>query len=108
MIALLSAGIVIGYIDRSNLEDKEEAGQAIRKLAKPKALTKERGYDSTLENHLWQSGLFSCAVALMMLMLRRNRATVRHRLWLALRSTGSIAVVLQIQVLARAARVCPV
>jgi uncharacterized protein (TIGR03435 family) len=36
-----------------------------------------------LENHLWQSTLLCCVVALMMPMLRRNRAAVRHRLWLA-------------------------
>jgi len=38
---------------------------------------------AALENHLWQSTLFSCLVALLTLMLRRNRAAVRHRLWLA-------------------------
>src|SRR5438874_1965212 len=36
-----------------------------------------------LENHLWQSTLFSGVVALLMPMLRRNRAAVRHSLWLA-------------------------
>jgi len=38
---------------------------------------------TALENHLWQSTLFSCVVALLMTLLRRNRAAVRHRLWLA-------------------------
>jgi beta-lactamase regulating signal transducer with metallopeptidase domain/Mg-chelatase subunit ChlD len=38
---------------------------------------------SELENHLWQSTLFTCAIALLTLMLRRNRAAVRHALWLA-------------------------
>src|SRR5580704_15587738 len=38
---------------------------------------------AALENHLWQSTLFSCVVALLTLMLRRNRAAVRHWLWLA-------------------------
>ena len=38
---------------------------------------------AALENHLWQSTLFSCVVALLTLMLQRNRAAVRHRLWLA-------------------------
>jgi bla regulator protein BlaR1 len=38
---------------------------------------------AALENHLWQSTLFSCVVAMLMPMLRRNRAAVRHRLWLA-------------------------
>ena len=38
---------------------------------------------AALENHLWQSTLFACLVALLTLMLRRNRAAVRHRLWLA-------------------------
>jgi bla regulator protein blaR1 len=38
---------------------------------------------AALENHLWQSTLFSCVVALLTLILRRNRAAVRHRLWLA-------------------------
>jgi bla regulator protein blaR1 len=36
-----------------------------------------------LENHLWQSTLFACVAALLTLMLRRNRAAVRHWLWLA-------------------------
>jgi bla regulator protein BlaR1 len=38
---------------------------------------------TALENHLWQSTLFSCVVALLMPMLRRNRAAVRHGLWVA-------------------------
>jgi bla regulator protein blaR1 len=38
---------------------------------------------TALENHLWQSTLFCCVVALLMRMLRRNRAAVRHGLWLA-------------------------
>jgi len=38
---------------------------------------------ASLENHLWQSTLFACVVALLTLMLRRNRAAVRHWLWLA-------------------------
>jgi bla regulator protein blaR1 len=38
---------------------------------------------AALENHLWQSTLFSGLVALLTLMLRRNRAAVRHKLWLA-------------------------
>jgi len=33
-------------------------------------------------NHLWQSTLFVIAVWAIVLMLRRNRAAVRHRLWL--------------------------
>lgn len=36
-----------------------------------------------LENHLWQSTLSCCVVAALTLMLRRNRAAVRHGLWLA-------------------------
>ena len=36
-----------------------------------------------LENHLWQSTLFACAAGLLTLMLRRNRAAMRHGLWLA-------------------------
>jgi bla regulator protein BlaR1 len=36
-----------------------------------------------LANHLWQSTLFACLTGLFTLMLRRNRAAVRHRLWLA-------------------------
>jgi bla regulator protein BlaR1 len=36
-----------------------------------------------LANHLWQSSLFTAAVWLMTLTLRKNRAAVRHRLWLA-------------------------
>ena len=38
---------------------------------------------TALENHLWQSTLFCCVVALLMRMLRRNRAALRHGLWLA-------------------------
>lgn len=34
-------------------------------------------------NHLWQSTLFIVAVWLITLSLRKNRAAVRHRLWLA-------------------------
>lgn len=33
-------------------------------------------------NHLWQSTLFAMAVWLLILTLRKNRAAVRHRLWL--------------------------
>lgn len=36
----------------------------------------------TLANHLWQSTLFAAAVWLLTLTLRKNRAAVRHRLWL--------------------------
>ena len=36
-----------------------------------------------LANHLWQSTLFAFAVGLLALLLRRNRAAVRHSLWLA-------------------------
>jgi len=38
---------------------------------------------SELANHLWQSTLFACVMGLLTLMLRRNRAAVRHGLWLA-------------------------
>jgi bla regulator protein blaR1 len=38
---------------------------------------------SELENHLWQSTLFAGVVGLLTLVLRRNRAAVRHALWLA-------------------------
>ena len=34
-------------------------------------------------NHLWQSTLFAVAIALLALLLRKNRASVRHWLWLA-------------------------
>ena len=36
-----------------------------------------------LANHLWQSTLFCGVAALLMPLLRRNRAAVRHALWLA-------------------------
>ena len=36
-----------------------------------------------LANHLWQSTLFACAIGLLTLALRKNRAAVRHGLWLA-------------------------
>jgi uncharacterized protein (TIGR03435 family) len=38
---------------------------------------------SELVNHLWQSTLFACVMGLLTLLLRRNRAAVRHWLWLA-------------------------
>jgi bla regulator protein blaR1 len=38
---------------------------------------------SGLSNHLWQSTLFACVMGLFTLMLRRNRAAVRHGLWMA-------------------------
>src|SRR5580700_2883075 len=38
---------------------------------------------SALTNHLWQSTMFACAMGLLTLMLRKNRAEVRHGLWLA-------------------------
>ena len=40
-------------------------------------------YISPFANHLWQSTLFVVAVCLMALASRKNRAAVRHRLWLA-------------------------
>jgi uncharacterized protein (TIGR03435 family) len=36
-----------------------------------------------LGDHLWQSTLFAAAMALLAMALRRNRASVRHWLWLA-------------------------
>jgi uncharacterized protein (TIGR03435 family) len=36
-----------------------------------------------LANHLWQSTLFAAAVWLLTLVLRKDRAALRHRLWLA-------------------------
>src|SRR5215475_6671906 len=38
---------------------------------------------SPLANHLWQSTLFAAAAWLLTLALRKNRAAVRHRVWLA-------------------------
>ncbi|HEY1755589.1 MAG TPA: M56 family metallopeptidase [Bryobacteraceae bacterium] len=43
----------------------------------------DRPFAGWLLNHLWQSTLFACVVGLLALMLRRNRAAVRHGLWLA-------------------------
>jgi hypothetical protein len=40
-------------------------------------------YLAPLANHLWQSTLFVIGVGLIALMLRKNCAAVRHRLWLA-------------------------
>jgi uncharacterized protein (TIGR03435 family) len=40
------------------------------------------GYMLLFANHLWQSTLFGIAVWLIALALRKNRAAVRHRLWL--------------------------
>ena len=36
-----------------------------------------------LANHLWQSTLFACAIGLLTVLLKSNRAAVRHGLWLA-------------------------
>src|SRR5215831_17153707 len=36
-----------------------------------------------LANHLWQSTLFAAVICVLTLMLRHNRAAVRHRLWFA-------------------------
>jgi hypothetical protein len=41
------------------------------------------GYLAPFANHLWQSTLFAVVVGLLALGFRRNRAAVRHRLWLA-------------------------
>jgi bla regulator protein blaR1 len=38
---------------------------------------------SPFANHLWQSTVFAGAALLLMLMLKRNRAHIRYRLWLA-------------------------
>ena len=38
---------------------------------------------SDLANHLWQSTLFAAAAWLLTLALQKNRAAVRHGLWLA-------------------------
>ena len=38
---------------------------------------------SAIVNHLWQSTLFGVAVWLLTLTLRKNRAAVRHGLWLS-------------------------
>jgi bla regulator protein blaR1 len=38
---------------------------------------------SALANHVWQSTLFAFAIGVLTLLLRRNRAAVRHGLWLA-------------------------
>ena len=38
---------------------------------------------AALFNHLWQSTLFTAAVALLALAFRRNRARLRYGLWLA-------------------------
>jgi uncharacterized protein (TIGR03435 family) len=38
---------------------------------------------AALANHLWQSTVFAAAIALLAAALRRNRADVRYRLWLA-------------------------
>src|SRR6516225_5622409 len=40
-------------------------------------------YMFAFANHLWQSTLFAFSVWVIMLKLRKNRAAVRHRLWLA-------------------------
>src|SRR5580704_13858067 len=36
-----------------------------------------------LGNHLWQSTLFAVVIGLLTLILRKNQARVRYRLWLA-------------------------
>jgi bla regulator protein BlaR1 len=37
----------------------------------------------SLGNHLWQSSVFACVIALLTLALRNNRAQLRYRFWLA-------------------------
>ena len=37
---------------------------------------------AAMANHLWQSTLFSCVIGALTLILRKNRAAVRHALWL--------------------------
>jgi bla regulator protein blaR1 len=37
----------------------------------------------SLANHLWQSTLFACVIALLVLVLSKNRAEIRYWLWLA-------------------------
>src|SRR5207244_1058213 len=48
---------------------------------------REKGSSMTgfvpVANHLWQSTLFAAIIALATLAFRRNRASVRHALWLA-------------------------
>ena len=46
-------------------------------------LLSDMNVGSALANHLWQSTLFAAFVALLMPLLRRNRAQVRYRLWMA-------------------------
>jgi len=38
---------------------------------------------SAVANHLWQSTLFACAIGLLTVLCKSNRAAVRHGLWLA-------------------------
>jgi len=38
---------------------------------------------TSLFNHLWQSAVFTVVAAALALLLRRNRAQTRYRLWLA-------------------------
>ncbi len=38
---------------------------------------------SGVADHVWQSTLFGCAAGLLALLMRRNRAAVRHGLWMA-------------------------
>jgi hypothetical protein len=38
---------------------------------------------SAVANHLWQSTIFVAAAGLLSLLLRKNRARVRHGIWLA-------------------------
>ena len=40
-------------------------------------------YLSPLANHLWQSTVFAGVAGLLTLALRKNRARVRHSVWLA-------------------------
>ena len=41
------------------------------------------GVGAAVANHLWQSSVFAVAAWLTALQLRRNRAHVRHGIWLA-------------------------
>src|SRR5678816_173282 len=52
-------------------------------MASPRLIDELLTHMPPVANHLWQSTLFGIAVWLIALWLRKNRAAVRHRLWLA-------------------------
>ena len=55
------------------------------------------GFWPTLANHLWQSTVFVAAIWLILLLMRKNQARIRYRLWLA----ASVKFLVPLEILIR-------